>query len=345
MKIVKIFLILIWLYILPLFVGSLFSVQYEKGQKSNWRRAWLYGYLLFFALFQVLAIPLTFLYQPFSLLVYLYGGGVVLLSVIGFLVRRKEILQWVRELPSQRMGVYGMMALALIAFQTAAVVLGMHVDADDSFFVATANTTVATNTMFQYDAYTGDPYLSFPARYVLAPYQIWIAFISRAVQMHPAAVAHTLLPAALIPLAYVVFSLIGEELLGPDKKKNEKYLLFTAVIIMSSYYSVYTQGTFLLVRIWQGKAVLAAILLPAVFWLCIRLMIKKQERCGWFLLVCAMLASLMTSSMGILLPVLVVAVFALKYGLIEKDFRTLGKSILVCLPNLLFAVFYLLLKG
>ena len=295
MKIIKI--ILIWLYLLPLFAGSLFSVQYEKGQKSNWRRAWLYGYLLFFALFQVLAIPLTFLYQPFSLMVCLYGGGVVLLSAIGFLVRRKEIFQWMRDLPSQRPGVYGMIALLLIAFQTAVVALCMHVDQDDSFFVATANTTVTTNTMFQYDAYTGDLYLSFP------------------------------------------------ELLGPDKKKKETYLLFIAVIIMSSYYSVYTKGTFLLVRIWQGKAMLAAILLPAVFWLCIRLMIRKKERCGWFLLMCAMLASLMTSSMGILLPVLVVGVFALKYGLIEKDFRTLGKSILICLPNLLFAVFYLLLKG
>lgn len=345
MKIIKIFLILIWLYLLPLFAGSLFSVQYEKGQKSNWRRAWLYGYLLFFALFQVLAIPLTFLHQPFSLLVYLYGGGVVLLSATGFFVRKKEILQWVRELPSQRPGWYGAAALLLIAFQTAVVVLGTHVDLDDSFFVATANTTVTTNTIFQYDAYTGDPYVSFPARYVLAPYQIWIAFISRAVQMHPAAVAHTILPVALIPLAYVAFGLVGEALLGQDQKKKEKYLLFLAVIIMSSYYSVYTQGTFLLVRIWQGKAVLAAVLLPAVFWLCIRLMVEKQERCGWFLLVCAMLASLMTSSMGILLPVLVVAVFALKYGLMEKNFKVLLKSILVCLPNLLFAVFYLILKG
>lgn len=345
MKIIKIFLILIWLYLLPLFAGSLFSVQYEKGQKSNWRRAWLYGYLLFFALFQVLAIPLTFFHQPFSLLVCLYGGGVVLLSVIGFFVRKKELLQWVRDLPSQRPGWYGVAALLLIAFQTAVVVLGTHVDLDDSFFVATANTTVTTNTIFQYDAYTGDPYLSFPARYVLAPYQIWIAFISRAVQMHPAAVAHTVLPAALIPLAYAAFSLIGEVLLGQEKKKKEKYLLFLAVIIMSSYYSFYTQGTFLLVRIWQGKAVLAAILLPAVFWLCMRLMVEKKERCGWFLLVCAMLASLMTSSMGILLPVLVVAVFALKYGLIEKNIPVLLKSILVCLPNLLFAVFYLILKG
>ena len=149
---------------------------------------------------------------------------------------------------------------------------------------------------------------------------------------------------ALIPLAYVVYSLIGEMFFQKDKKKQGVFLLAMGVIMMSSWYSVYTQGTFLLVRIWQGKAVLASVILPAVFYLCSRLLVLKNSESDWSVLVCAMISGFMVSTMGIMLPVLSVAVFGFLFGLLKKNWGGLIRCILVCMPNLIFAVIYLMIR-
>ncbi len=79
-------------------------------------------------------------------------------------------------------------------------------------------------------------------------------------------------------LAYVVYSLIGEMFFQKDKKTGRFLLAMGVFIPRSSRHSVYTQGTFLLVRIWQGKAVLASVILPAVFYLCSRLLVLKKAK-------------------------------------------------------------------
>ena len=336
-------MILLWLFILPFLAGGVFSA----GGTENifFRKTFLSGYLLLFALFELLTVPMTYLHLPFHVLVWIFAAVSILLAGIGLIRQRTEIWNCLIKLPSSIRPDWTMLiAFAVILVQTAVTVLCWHSDADDSFYVGTATTTVATDRIFEVDAYTGELYESFPSRYVLSPFPIWVAFISRVIQMHPATTAHTVLPLALIPLAYVVYSLIGEMFFPKDKKKQGVFLLAMGVIMMSSWYSVYTPGTFLLVRIWQGKAVLASTILPAVFYLCSRLLVLKNSQKDWVVLVCAMTAGFMVSTMGIMLPVLCVAVVGFLFGLLKKNWGGLIRSILACVPNLIFAVLYLVIR-
>lgn len=343
MNLFKGLLIILWMFLIPLFAGCSFCVK--NSEESFFRKSLLGGYLLLFALFEVVTIPLIFLHVRFHVLVWIFSGISILLAAAGLVRRRKQIWNSIFRITAVKQSDWTMAAaLALIAVQTCVAVMCWHSDADDSFYVGTANTTAETDSMFEIDAYTGEPYESFPSRYVLAPFPIWTAFISRMIRMHPAATAHTVLPLVLIPLAYIVYSLLGNLFFAEDRKKQGVFLLAMGIIMMSSWYSVYTQGTFLLVRIWQGKAILTAVLLPAVFYFCCRLLVEKENENDWILLLCAMVAGFMVSTMGVMLPVLMVAIFAFLFGLLKKNWSGLARSILICLPNLFFAVLYLIIK-
>lgn len=343
MFLIKGLLILLWLFLIPLLAGCNFSAKDSGG--IFFRKAFLNGYLLLFALFEVIAIPLIFLHLPFHILLWTFAALSILLAGLGLIRQREEIWNClIRLLSAVRPDWTMLAAFAIILVQVGITVLGWHSDADDSFYIGTANTTVATDSMFEIDAYTGEPYESFPSRYVLSPFPVWVAFVSRVIQIHPAATAHTVLPLALIPLAYVVYSLLGEMFFHKDKKKQGVFLLAMGIIMMSSWYSIYTQGTFLLVRIWQGKAVLTSILLPAVLYLLCRLLVKKETDRDWPVLLCAMMAGIMVSTMGVMLPVLAVAIAAFLFGLLKKEWGGLLRSILVCVPNMIFAVLYLIIR-
>ena len=168
-------------------------------------------------------------------------------------------------------------ALILIAVQTVVCGTTMHMDQDDAFYIGTAVTSVNTDSIFQYDCYTGAEYAVLPSRYILSPFPIFLAVLAQISGMHPTIIAHTVFPLLLIPLSYYVYWLIGRQMFQQSRDQAAVFLLLVSVVQMFSYYSVYTAGAFLLLRIWQGKAVLANILLPAVFYLGLLILDKN----GW----------------------------------------------------------------
>ena len=67
----------------------------------------------------------------------------------------------------------------------------------------------------------------------------------------------------------------------------------------------------MLVRIWQGKAVLAAVILPFLIYLGLALVLEDQPEYPWLLLAMANLAACHVSSMGIMLAPVVTGLFVL----------------------------------
>jgi hypothetical protein len=219
-----------------------------------------------------------------------------------------------------------------------------HSDEDDAFYVATATTSVSTNTLFQIDPYSGDAYDTFPARYVLSPFPLLIAVISRLFGFHTLIFAHTILPLLLLPLSYVVCTLLGYELFQKNREKTAYFVLFASVIQMFAYTTTHTQGTVLLLRLWQGKAVLASILLPFVFYLGIRMVERELEKSDWIFMLCLMLACCMVSSMGIMLGAIMAGILGLLAAFYKKNIWLIFKVVLCCIPNLLFSCIYLIIR-
>lgn len=343
MLFIKGLLIILWFLAVPFGIGSLPVFQKKE---MLWMENLVCGYAAMFALFELLALPLIFTRQSFDTLKYIFGGFCLILAAAGMFRIRKEILPGVKE----RFSAVGRIpwpmwaAFLFIAIQMGAYVFGMATDLDDSFYVATATTTLETNGMFTHGAYTGRLAGELPSRYVLAPFPILLAFYSDAVKMHPAVVAHTVQPVFFLMISYMIYGFIGKKLFSGERKSSGFFLLFLTLVQTFSYYSVYTQGTFMLTRIWQGKALLASFLLPAIFYYSRCCMEEGAERGEWIRLLVLMLSSCLVSSMGMMLAPVMLGLMALLYGIPGWEWKRILQAFTCCIPNLICAAVYLIVR-
>ena len=222
-----------------------------------------------------------------------------------------------------------------------------HMDADDAFYVAQATTDVQTDTIFEVIPYTGLKYYGLPSRYVLSPFPVFLAVVSQlSMGLHPAIMAHMIFPAVFLLAVYCVQYLLGKKWFADDRRGQGMYLFLVACIASFSAYSVYNAGSFQMVRLWQGKAVLASVFLPLLFYLCQSILMEKKAEYPWLLLAMADLSCCLLSSMGIILGTLMLGVFLLLCLVCKRDWRSFLKGSFCCLPSLILGVFYiLLLKG
>lgn len=77
--------------------------------------------------------------------------------------------------------------------------------------------------------------------------------------------AHTVEPVFFLLISYLVYWKIGRKLFDKDDRKVGLFLLFLVLIQMFSYLFSLHAGNILSIRIWQGKALLASFVLPAIF--------------------------------------------------------------------------------
>lgn len=343
-SVVKILLSVLWLGIVPFCAGL--SLDRSKEEKENLVKPVLSGYFVMFALFEVMCVPAAFLRIPFSRLCTAYEGVVIIWAVVSLVIKRKRMWNCVKNFFAdlRDMPLLGYVALILIALQIGIYILGMATDADDAMYVAAATTSLHTDGIFSYSCYSGRFTSVLPKRYVLSPFPIFLAFLSRVTGFHPTVMAHTILPVFLVSVCYFVYNLWGRKLFDDDRKSESLFLIFISLVHMFSYYTVYTQGTFLLIRIWQGKAVLAAILLPAVFYY--GWMYFEQKKIGileWLRLFFLMTSCCLVSSMGIMLAPIMLGFVALVCGLPGWKWKRICTACLSCLPSMVLALVYLVL--
>ncbi|MCD8396919.1 MAG: DUF6077 domain-containing protein [Lachnospiraceae bacterium] len=351
MAIAKVFLFFLWAVVLPFLTGSFWSLTCNKKENKPGilLLACFYGVFIEFALFECLAIPMVFLrcsLQQLSfawLILSLLCAAFSLyktLSSARFLSVFHEKLEGAHQRFTPLLGV----VLLCVFLQAACVTFSQHIDDDDAFYVATAVTAVETDTLMEYNPYTGNLYQNIPTRYVLSAWPLYLAALSTlCAGLHPTLIAHLLLPGLIVLFAYLIYALIARDLFADDHHKQDLFLLFVVLILSFSGFSVYSSGVFLFTRGWQGKALVAAIIQPALFYLCRRAMKDAEGKAAWFQLFCAVTSACMFSSMGVVLSILPVAVYTVVYGFEQKKWQYLPCSLLACSSAVVCGVVYLVL--
>lgn len=307
--------------------------QYMSGQLVQW------------ALFELLVLPGIYLGWFLHRLVWVYGAVIAILCVISCILHRRVLWKTIKK--SFRFlivcGVPLWMAVLLFFAQAGYSAQKMHLDDDDAFYVATAETAVTTDSLMQFNPYTGKEYASFPARYVLSPFPLYIAAQSVVIGVKPVILAHTVYPILILGMVYMILYLLGT-ILFSDKKQIGYFLFMAGIVLQYSGYSIYTQGAFLFFRSWQGKAVLAAVLLPAVLYYSLRLIKKEPERMDYGYLLLLMLSCCLVSSMGIMLGAIALGLCAIAYIWETRDLKPAFGMLAACLPNVVLSVLYLCIR-
>ena len=340
MPVMNVLLAILWLIGVPLLIGG----------------SLVEGYLILFALLEALALPAIFFKLPLHALSSLYA---LLLLMIGAwrVAGRWGAVKPAKSGSSQdtipgilrRIGSGDFVllaAVALILFQAVFLCLFVHMDADDSFFVSAALTDAATDTVFQYSPYTGMAYEILPWRYTLSPFPVFLAVMSRLCGgLHPAVFAHVVIPPVLYLLVPGVLWRLGR-LLHPEEKGGASwFLLFALLMIQFSAWSIFNAGIFVLLRIWQGKAILAGVLLPLLLWCGLSAILKEdtEEKPPWRTLWLAGISCCLVSSMGIVLCPVMLGLLTAAALISRCRVRTALRILSGAVPPVLLGILYLVL--
>lgn len=342
---IRLILIAVVLGVVPFLLGMWYT-RFVEEEKNSLCLNMAAGYVMAFALFEILALPLVFQRSSLTLLVRLYAGVTGGLAAASLVCNGKRILAVIRETwNTVRHFTWTIwLQLVFILGQIGFYLRYQHTDADDAFYVAAATTARATDTILSYSPYTGTAYRHLPSRYVLSPFYAFTATVSRLTGVHPATVAHTVFMIVFLLLAYAVYAQLGRLLFSEDSQKTGYFLLLLTALLVFSGYSERTAGMFLLVRLWQGKAVLAGILLPFGWYLAMRIFQREGKSADWLLLAALMCACCLVSSMGIMLGAIMLGIVGIVFAIYNKSLRILLYSLLCCLPNLICAGIYFVIR-
>ena len=319
----------------PLWVGYAFCRKTVGG-------AYLYGQVILWALFQVVAVPMIHLRLSFNALWIGFSVIVAGLAVLGLCKRIKPEIRfqnpWYQYLPL-------VLAILVILGQMGMYVFGMHLDEDDARWLAEANDALTKNMMYLHNPATGEyigRFVGEMQKDVFSPWGMYIAVISRITFIRPAVIAHTIYAPILLVLSYLVYDQIGKRLFKGTMERGF-FLVMVAVIYLFMAGNPYTQAVFALTRIWQGKAVVAAVMIPLFLLLLLQIEEEDTHR-DWLWLAAGGCACCLFSGMGIAISLIMIAVYG-TYAIICKRFRRIPYLMAALLPSILFGFFYFQMKG
>lgn len=374
-------MLVLWLLAVPICLGLPFAgMGTESGEKRT-GTALICGYMVMWALF--LAVSLVFILTTGSFDAVVYGfsflAGAAALACAGWFlfcrfkkprikkVKRPGCLPWKMENKQERFKACMGLAVwcifsALVLYQ--AVMSGMlaFADGDDAFYIPVSAAAEASGKMYRTIPYTGES-TQLDVRHGLAPFPIWIAFLSRVSGIHSTILAQSILGAVLLLLCYLIYSRIAKLLFEGQEEGIPYFMLFVSLLILFGNYSFYTAETFLMTRTSQGKAVLGSLIIPFLFWCLLQAgreyrkdyelaserkrpeqdAGKGKLRLG-ILMVIATAASWLCSSLGTFLCAALIGTGGLVISLAYRNYRAFLYAAACVLPSIFFAVFYILLQ-
>ncbi len=363
MNIMQTCLFLFWTIIVP--AGAGLIIGEEEPNPAVFVSSYMRGWIILMALAEILTLPLIYFSASLNTLTVLFGAVSLLLAFLG-------VLHWVKRLRGTgeqgasregtgfkkssvsdrlrlRLGPvspWTVLAVLLILLQIAMVCRYAHMDADDSFYLGAALTDAETNSLFSVNPYTGAPYTSatFQTRYVLSAFPDFLAVLSRLCGgVNPVLLAHKRVAAPLFLLAYAIIWNLGRRLFPGDRHAQGRFLLFVTVFIWYSAYSIYNRENFMMVRIWQGKAVLAAVMIPALLYYGYTVFGAKEKMEPWIMTLLTSAACCLTTVLGIVAAPVILGICTL-IGLAAGRRDILGTYLLSILPCILIGAVYYVIR-
>ncbi len=352
MLVVQILIFAFYTLLLPVLVGAGSAAFIEK-QRKNLLFMWMAGTLLLFAAFQLVSVPFILKKCSFTSLFWVFLVLSLCMGAVGtgiwwYRKRKIPILREVSGALDRTEKVLWIVFTVILLLQLVLAVVLTYGDGDDAYYVAVSTTTQDIDSMYRFSPYHGES-TRIDIRHALAPFPIYIAFISRISGIHTATVSHVGMQLVLIPLTYCIYGLIGNRLWKGKKKNLAIFMIFVELLILWGNYSLYTAETFLMTRTRQGKSALGNIVIPAMFLLllliCERIAENKRvEKSLWVLIFATVTTSCFCSVLGGFLLSVLLGLFMLCIIAVYRKWKILIPTVICLLPALTYMGMYALLS-
>ncbi len=348
--IANLILSIIILIVLPICIGN--TVSYILKQDISLSKCFITGHITMWAVCQLVAVPLILMKQSFLVVVgilsVVYGFLLIyglankrIRHGFGLMLDRLSYKAYTKGKKKSEI-VLDVTAMIIMVFAVAFIVLAsiflQHTDADDSRFVVNAVDIYRTNRMLLTDVNSGNAISSFLGdlnKDVTSPWAVYIAYISKLTGVYPSVMMHTVLPPVIMLMLAVIYWILSEHFFGKDVFYRCMFVCFAILLNIYGYYSVYTSETFIMIRMWQGKAVLAGVGIPVMLWLFLELF-KREKKENYLLLAIADMAMCLLSNMGIIICGIMLGCYGLTYGIAKKNWKMMVVMWLMCIINIMY---------
>ncbi len=283
--IIKTVLLLIIELIVYWALGALVAGIVSKGQKINIGIQTVIGFLSYQILFQVCAFPFIITKRWFHELVTCWMLVIVFVVAVSFWVRRKwltaqirEVVKWIKCQPLSFCA--GVVAVLLFAYYA---MMNGRLDDDSVYYIGLANTTVDLNIMFRSNVYTGELQPSLYLRRIFATFEINAAALAKIFDIHPIFVMRVFRVMLNVILSSCSLYAIGEVIYQKreEYERRQKAMAFMVIALYSNFLmekTIFTNGTFMLHRTYEGKAYAAGVLVLFALYICMKMMSAERKR-------------------------------------------------------------------
>lgn len=334
------------------FILGHFIIKWLK-KDTHIYRAIVYGFAGIIALFEVIAVIFIELKTRYMPLYYTFACiiAIALLVATVVFIKNKEYVNYKDSFRlKQYLNPILIVAILVIGFQMFNSAYLTHTDADDGYFITISNIALEQDKI-TYDGdevYDGKVATGETVRSDTFSWELFVAFLSRTSGMHPAVICHSVFPVLLLLLSYMVFYDVGVGLLE-DTDKQRRFLLILAVLNLFGGYTVYSSGCFVLLRLWQGKAMLPGFFFPLLISNCIDIFKKKENIGTWIYNAVIVAGGMAMSTVALyLMPILYICIGIplVVTNLAHKEFKETGRiiarAVITVLPIIIYDLFVII---
>ena len=300
------------------FCGKLFLRILNKKMEHPFTDV-ITGFLLLQIGFELLTLFFHWREKGLKELSYTWLVIVGVVCVISMIQSVKAKKKCENKLPK---GAWKMIAITLlvVGFFCYYVSVNGEINDDSRYYIALVNTTLNTQTLFQYNPYNGILGGAWFARRALTTFEIHSAMLCYVFQIPALVITRIMRASQNVILPRMAVYLCGKSLLfRNDRKVVEKsceLVIVNLVFQMLFAGTIYTNATFFLFRSYEGKAFTANVLILFTMYVCVEIMRQKNKR-NFLLLLLVIWGAVAISSSGMLIIPVEMGLFLLPYMIVQ----------------------------
>ena len=270
--------ITIWLLcVVPFAVGLLLEKTVIK-ENIGLAECMAFGMLGECSLFLIIAVPMIQLKQSLHLLETIWLGIAAVITAGSILYERKNIKELFFNLKQSVKGHNKLFYITIAVCVLSVIIATLFIKPNESGnVVEMTNRAVATDSLYGYDAYTGEIVSAVDQSLKYSPFEMYYAVVARAIGIHPAILIKLIIPIVWIPTVYGIYYMWGKLVYSSDEKKKCVFVLAGVFLSIYPVFSNKGYGLWILNGIWQRDAFLCSFVLPIGFWICVKTLWKKNS--------------------------------------------------------------------
>lgn len=345
---IYIFLVL-FLYLFFYYAAGIIASEFLPLKSRSIPRTVILGFFFYHFLFSLITLPMKMTLQPLKRLSIIWSIVLILITAAFLFLNRKQCRTnarlW-RSIFRGREKYVTLMLVCLIAAQ--AVFYNFNDESyaiwDQSYYLGDTASSLYTNTISQYDPYTGRMLKYLNTEYLLETYQNHSSVMCQLLGIHPMIENLTIMSSIVIIVYHFIIFETGRALFDGKRGKS---LIFTAFVSLLNFYSfnLFTAAEFLIIRPSEGKTILAVIIIPALLYFFLETVKNPQEKANWYCSFLTIIGAFGLNMSSIFMIPFEISAFYLPLALYKKNMSIAVRYVILMLPCLVTIVLYLLTKN